>query len=164
MLLAAQVGISGSTRVGAGATFAGQSGAAGHLEIAGGTVVAGKTAVFQSISEPAFVAGVPATDHRVWKRSSAATRKLPELLQRVRTGLRLEDKVEAGEYALEYLKRLSPRAMLYLGVEGSEDEVEVIPVLRWFLTPDLSLHLNSAFGATSKATDWAPEIGLMFRF
>ena len=54
------------------------------LPIADGTVVAAKTAVFQSIKEPGFVAGVPATDHRAWKRQSAATRKLPELLQRVR--------------------------------------------------------------------------------
>ena len=77
---------------------------------------------------------------------------------------RHEDKVEVGEYAIEYLRRLSPSAMLYLGVEGSEDEVEVIPVVRWFLTPNISLHLNSGFGATSKATDWAPEIGLMFSF
>jgi hypothetical protein len=26
------------------------------------------------------------------------------------------------------------------------------------------LKLNNAFGLTSKATDWAPEIGVLFRF
>jgi len=77
---------------------------------------------------------------------------------------RSEHKLEAGEYAIEYLKRLSPSAMVLLGVEGSQDEVEVIPVLRWFLTPDISLHLNGGFGASSKATDWAPEVGVMFSF
>ena len=75
-----------------------------------------------------------------------------------------ESKVEAGEYAIEYLRRLSPRARLFLGVEGSEDEVEAIPELQIFLTDDVFLKLNSAFGITSKASDWAPEVGVMFSF
>ncbi len=37
-----------------------------------------------------FVAGVPAVDHREWKRSQAAQRRLPELLREVR---RLRDRV-----------------------------------------------------------------------
>lgn len=83
-LLAAQVGISGSTRVGEAVTFAGQSGAAGHLDIAAGSVIAGKTAVFQSIPEAAFVAGVPAVDHRAWKRSAAALKRLPDMMKQLR--------------------------------------------------------------------------------
>ena len=63
-LMAAQSGIAGSTQVGSNVTFAGQSGAAGHLKIADGTVVAAKTAVFASIDAGAFVAGIPAVDHR----------------------------------------------------------------------------------------------------
>jgi hypothetical protein len=75
-----------------------------------------------------------------------------------------EKVVEAGEYAVQYLKRVSPAARVFLGVEGSQDEVEVIPELQWYLRPNLLLKMNSAFGATSKATDWAPEVGLMFSF
>jgi hypothetical protein len=75
-----------------------------------------------------------------------------------------EKVIEAGEYAVEYLRRVSPALRVYLGLEGSQDEVEVIPELQWFLKPNLQLKLNSAFGATSKATDWAPEVGLMFSF
>jgi hypothetical protein len=71
-----------------------------------------------------------------------------------------EDKLKPGEYAVEYLRRLSPLARLYLGLEADEDEVE--PQLR--LTRGLTLELNNAFGITSKATDWAPEIGLLFSF
>lgn len=75
-----------------------------------------------------------------------------------------ESKVEAGEYAIEYLKRLSPAWRVYLGIEGSEDEVELIPELQWHLTDSIFIKLNSAFGITSKAEDWAPEVGIMFSF
>ncbi len=72
-----------------------------------------------------------------------------------------DDRTELGEYALEYLKRLSPTVRVFAAVEGSEDEVELIPVLLWSPRPRFALHLNSAFGLTSKAEDWAPEVGVM---
>jgi hypothetical protein len=72
-----------------------------------------------------------------------------------------DGRVEVGEYGLEYLKRVSRTVRVFAAVEGSEDEVEVIPVLMWAPHPRVALHLNSAFGLTSKAEDWAPEIGLM---
>ncbi len=75
-----------------------------------------------------------------------------------------ESKMELGEYAVEYLKRISPAWRVYLGVEGSEDEVECIPELQWHLTDSIFIKLNSAFGVTSKAADWAPEVGIMFSF
>jgi hypothetical protein len=73
-----------------------------------------------------------------------------------------EAKVDLGEYALEYLKRLSPAWRVYLGVEGSQDEVELITEVQWHLTDFMFFKLGNAFGITSKATDWAPEVGLMF--
>lgn len=72
-----------------------------------------------------------------------------------------DNKVEPGEVALEYLRRLSPSVRVYAAVEGSEDEFEFIPVLMWSPHPRYALHLNSAVGITSKAEDWAPEIGVM---
>lgn len=71
---------------------------------------------------------------------------------------------EPGEYAVEYLKRLSSRLRVFGSVEGSEDEVELITEAQVFLTPNVFLKLNNAFGLTSKAPDWAPEIGLMVSF
>jgi hypothetical protein len=74
-----------------------------------------------------------------------------------------ETKVELGEYAVEYLKRLSPSWRVYAGVEGSQDEVEFIPEVQWHIVTDtIIVKLNSAIGITSKATDWAPEVGIMF--
>lgn len=75
-----------------------------------------------------------------------------------------EGTMALGEYAVEYLRRVSPRWALFAGVEGSDDEVEGIAQVQWFLRRDLVLKVNNAFGLTSKATDWAPEIGLMFSF
>jgi hypothetical protein len=73
-----------------------------------------------------------------------------------------EGSAALGEYAVEYLKRISPGLRLFAGVEGTQDEVEMITEAHWFLRPNLFLKLNNAFGLTSKATDWAPEVGLMF--
>jgi hypothetical protein len=69
---------------------------------------------------------------------------------------------ESGEYALEYLKRLSSRVRVYAGIEGTQDEAELITETQIFLTPNVFLKLNNAFGVTSKAPDWAPEVGVMF--
>lgn len=75
-----------------------------------------------------------------------------------------EGEAGTGEYALEYLKRLSSLLAIYAGVEGTEDEVELITETQWSLSRDVTLKVNNAFGVTSKATGWAPEVGLMFRF
>ena len=93
-LLAGQAGIAGSTRIGTKVTMAGQSGAAGHLRIGDGVVVAAKSAVFTDVTDGAFVAGVPAVDHRAWKRSLALVKMLPELRLRLRA---LEERLDALE-------------------------------------------------------------------
>lgn len=69
-----------------------------------------------------------------------------------------------GEYAIEYLKRLSPSLRVLGAVEGDQDEVELITEAQIFLRRNIFLKLNNAFGLTSKATDWAPEVGIMFSF
>lgn len=73
-----------------------------------------------------------------------------------------EEKVEIGEVALEYLKRLNPSWRVYGAVEGTQDEWELITEAQWHMCRHAYLKLNSAFGLTSKATDWAPELGIMF--
>ena len=71
---------------------------------------------------------------------------------------------EPGEYAFEYLRRVSGRVRVFAAVEGSEDEVELIGEAQVFLTPKIVLKLNNAVGLTPKATDWAPEVGVAFFF
>jgi hypothetical protein len=75
-----------------------------------------------------------------------------------------ENQIGPGEFAVEYLKRLSPAVRVYTGLEGVEDEIEWISELQLFLGRNVFLKLNNAFGVTSKAPDWAPEVGVMFSF
>ena len=77
-----------------------------------------------------------------------------------------ESKVDIGETAVEYLKRLSPSWRAFLALEGGEgggeDEWVLIPELQWCVAESMWLKLNSAVGITSKASDWEPEVRLMF--
>jgi hypothetical protein len=73
-----------------------------------------------------------------------------------------EGTVDLGEYAIEHLRRWSPRWRTYLAIEGTQDEVELITEAQWHVSRHVIIKLNSAYGLTSKATGWAPEIGVMF--
>src|SRR5688572_20976661 len=84
VLLAAQVGIAGSTVVGDNVTFGGQAGAAGHLAIGDRVKAAARSAIFSSLDADAFVSGTPAIDNDDWRRASAVFRKLPELRRELR--------------------------------------------------------------------------------
>jgi hypothetical protein len=75
-----------------------------------------------------------------------------------------ENALAFGEYALEYLKRLSLKTRLVLSLEGEEDEVAAIGELQWQIAPRALLKLNNGFGITSKAPDLAPEVGVAFSF
>lgn len=75
-----------------------------------------------------------------------------------------EGNLALGEMAVEYLRRVNSSLLLFAGVEGAQDEIEGIAEIQWSLKPGMILKFNNAFGLTSKATDWAPEIGVMFRF
>src|SRR4030095_3666497 len=68
--------------------------------------------------------------------------------------------IKLGEYAFEYLKRISRLVRIYAGIEGVDDEVELITELQLHFNPHLYLKLNNGLGLTSKAPDWAPEIGI----
>jgi UDP-3-O-[3-hydroxymyristoyl] glucosamine N-acyltransferase len=92
VLLAAQVGIAGSTDVDDDVVFGGQVGVSGHLTIGRGAVAVGQSGVTNSLDPGAFVAGYPAIDNRDWRKASVLFRRLPELKRRLE---RLEAMVEA---------------------------------------------------------------------
>lgn len=77
---------------------------------------------------------------------------------------RLDKETEFGEYAVEYLKRVSPNWRLVATIEGESDEVSLIGEAQWQISPHVTIKLNTAFGLTEKAPDWAPEIGIIFSF
>jgi hypothetical protein len=69
-----------------------------------------------------------------------------------------------GEWAVEYLKRVSDSWRVVATVEGESDEVSLIGELQWHFSPNATLILNSGFGLTKAAPDVAPEVGVMFSF
>jgi len=71
---------------------------------------------------------------------------------------------DLGEIAVEYYRRLSRTIGVYAGFEGTQDEIEFIAEVQWWLSDAVRLIFNNGFGVTSKATDWAPEVGLMISF
>lgn len=73
-----------------------------------------------------------------------------------------EDAGSLGELAVEYVKRLSPQWRVYGGVEGNQDEVALIVDVQWHYSRYGLIKVGNGFGLSSKATDWAPEVGLMF--
>ncbi|HEU4387952.1 MAG TPA: hypothetical protein VFV34_09165 [Blastocatellia bacterium] len=75
-----------------------------------------------------------------------------------------ESKFDIGEYAIEYLKRVSPAWRFFVAIEGTQDEVSLITEAQWHLSRHIFVKLNNGFGLTSKAMDWAPEVGVVFTF
>ena len=68
---------------------------------------------------------------------------------------------DGGEYAVEYLRRISPSWRVYAGLEGTQDEVSLIGEVQWFVTPHICVKINNGVGLTPKAADWAPEVGVV---
>ena len=83
VLMAAQVGIAGSTTIEDDVMFGGQVGVGGHLTIGRGAIAVGQSGVTNSLDPGAMVAGYPAVDSREWRRASVLFRRLPELKRRI---------------------------------------------------------------------------------
>jgi UDP-3-O-[3-hydroxymyristoyl] glucosamine N-acyltransferase len=83
-IIVAQVGISGSTHIGANVKIAGQAGVAGHIEIGDRAQVGAQAGVTKSVEAGVSVSGYPARPHDQARRLQAALSRLPELARRVR--------------------------------------------------------------------------------
>ena len=84
-VIAAQTGVSGSTKIGKNCLIGGQVGIVGHITIADGTKIAAQSGIGQSITEPnTAVQGSPAYNIRDYKRSFIHFRNLPELANKIR--------------------------------------------------------------------------------
>ena len=82
-LLAAQVGIAGSTTIEADVVLAGQVGVNAHITVGKGTRATGQTGITNSVPAGSFISGLPAIDNRVWRKAATSFRVLPALRKRV---------------------------------------------------------------------------------
>jgi len=92
-VIAAQTGVSGSTKVGPHCMIGGQVGMVGHIQIADGTRINAQSGLSKSVQSPNTVLnGSPAFDYKTSLKSQAIFRNLPDLQQRL---LQLEEQVKA---------------------------------------------------------------------
>jgi UDP-3-O-[3-hydroxymyristoyl] glucosamine N-acyltransferase len=84
VLLAAQVGLSGSATLEDRVTLGGQVGVAGHIVIGRGALAAGQSGVTNSVEPGRFVTGYPAIDNRAWRKASVVFAQLPALRDRLK--------------------------------------------------------------------------------
>ncbi len=83
-VIAAQAGVSGSTKIGKNVMIGGQAGLVGHIQIADGSKINAQSGVSKSMKEPnTAVTGSPAGDYTSALRSQAVFRNLPALEKRV---------------------------------------------------------------------------------
>jgi UDP-3-O-[3-hydroxymyristoyl] glucosamine N-acyltransferase len=91
-VIAAQSGVSGSTKIGKNVMIGGQAGIVGHIQIADGTKINAQSGVAKSIKTPnQAVTGSPAYDYGQALRSQILSRNLPELEKRIK---KLEELIE----------------------------------------------------------------------
>jgi UDP-3-O-[3-hydroxymyristoyl] glucosamine N-acyltransferase len=83
-VIAAQVGISGSTEIGCNAVIGGQAGLQGHITVGDRVTIGGQAGVTKSVGADKIVSGYPARDHTVAKRVAAYSGMLPTLFERVK--------------------------------------------------------------------------------
>jgi UDP-3-O-[3-hydroxymyristoyl] glucosamine N-acyltransferase len=83
-VIAAQTGISGSTRIGEQVMIGGQVGVAGHIEIGNKVKIGAQSGISKDVPDGKLLNGTPATDHASSFRQLAMIRQLPEMERRIR--------------------------------------------------------------------------------
>ncbi|HPX10780.1 MAG TPA: UDP-3-O-(3-hydroxymyristoyl)glucosamine N-acyltransferase [Syntrophales bacterium] len=98
-IVVAQVGISGSSKLGKGVILGGQVGVVGHIEIGDHAMVAAKTGIHKAVPAGRIVSGYVQMPHQEWLKTVACFPKLPEM-RKTLTSLRkrigeLEEKLDS---------------------------------------------------------------------
>jgi UDP-3-O-[3-hydroxymyristoyl] glucosamine N-acyltransferase len=95
-VMAAQTGISGSTKIGSNCMFGGQVGLIGHITIASGVKIAAQSGLTKDVKQEGVVLqGSPAFEFGPYQRCYLLFKKLPELRNQI---LSLERKMKEREH------------------------------------------------------------------
>ncbi len=85
-VIAAQVGVSGSTKIGKNCMIGGQVGIVGHIQIADGTQIGAQSGISKSVKNKGSVLrGSPAQDIKAQLKLEALIRQLPELYEKIQS-------------------------------------------------------------------------------
>ena len=101
--IAAQAGISGSTKIGKHCMIAGQAGFVGHIEVADQVIVGAQSGVSKSIEKSGKYRGSPAQDMAQQLRLEAQIRNIPSLTEKIK---KLEEKIASLEQKISDLTEL----------------------------------------------------------
>ena len=83
-VIAAQVGIAGSSTIGSHVRMGGQAGISGHLRVGDGSSIGAQAGVTKDVPAGETVSGYPARIHAQALRTEAALRNLPDLIKKIR--------------------------------------------------------------------------------
>jgi len=97
VLLAAQVGIAGSSVIEDQAMLGGQVGITGHVTVGKGAALAAQSGVTGNVRPGSFLSGYPAIDNLAWRKASVVFERLPEMRKQL---LRLEERLASIVKAL----------------------------------------------------------------
>jgi UDP-3-O-[3-hydroxymyristoyl] glucosamine N-acyltransferase len=82
-VMSAQVGIAGSTKIGAWCMFGGQVGLAGHIHVGDKVFIGAKSGILGNTKSNTTAIGTPIMDPKVYFKSQAIFKKLPELYKQI---------------------------------------------------------------------------------
>ncbi|HAZ65815.1 MAG TPA: UDP-3-O-(3-hydroxymyristoyl)glucosamine N-acyltransferase, partial [Opitutae bacterium] len=82
-LIAAQVGIAGSTVLGDGCVLGGQAGVSGHLQLGDRVKLGAQAGLFEDVPADGFMNGTPAMPFGLERRVAVLARRLPDLFKKV---------------------------------------------------------------------------------
>jgi UDP-3-O-[3-hydroxymyristoyl] glucosamine N-acyltransferase len=83
-VVAAQAGISGSTKIGKNNMIGGQAGLVGHISTAAGVKIQAQSGVGKTVSEAnTSISGTPANEYRNTLKSQVLFRKLPDMAKKI---------------------------------------------------------------------------------
>ncbi|MCC7417335.1 MAG: UDP-3-O-(3-hydroxymyristoyl)glucosamine N-acyltransferase [Acidobacteria bacterium] len=105
-LLAAQVGIAGSTIVEEEVMLGGQVGVTGHVRVGKGAMASAKTGITGHVDAGMLVSGYPSLPNVEWRKAQVLVRRLPEMKRRI---AEMEQRIAEMEEKLATCRMLRDR-------------------------------------------------------
>jgi UDP-3-O-[3-hydroxymyristoyl] glucosamine N-acyltransferase len=83
-MICGQSGLAGSTKIGNSCILAGQVGCSGHLTVGDGAIITAGSGIPGDVPPGAIHSGKPAVENKLWLKITAALKRLPDMVKRVR--------------------------------------------------------------------------------
>lgn len=95
-VVAAQAGVSGSSKLGRNVRLGGQVGVAGHIQIGDNVSATPQTGIAQSVEAGRWISGSPAVDSPLWKKNYILMKQFPEMARTLRRLVKEVEELKKG--------------------------------------------------------------------